>query len=142
MLRSLSIENFRAFRQFKMAGLGRINLCVGTNNCGKTSILEAISILVANGHTDELPRALARRDEYWTDNTRSRTRQSEFEIRHIFYGHELAENAFFRVNASNDFHSQQLIARVVSSIGADAGGKQRDRGTTFYRATTRTHRTH
>jgi hypothetical protein len=113
MLRSLSIENFRAFPQFKMAGLGRINLCVGTNNCGKTSILEAISILVANGSTDELARALARRDDYWTDNIRSRTRQSEFEIRHIFHGHELVENAFFRVSATNDFHSQQLIARVV-----------------------------
>lgn len=118
MLRSLSIENFRAFRHFKMAELGRINLCVGTNNCGKTSILEAISILVANGHTDALPKALARRDEYWIDNTRSRTRQSEFEIRHIFHGHELAENVFFRLNATNDFHSQQLIARVVGSDGS------------------------
>lgn len=32
MLRRLVIDDFRALRHFEMAGLGRINLLVGTNN--------------------------------------------------------------------------------------------------------------
>lgn len=42
MLRTLHVENFRALREFRMKGLGRVNLLVGTNNCGKTSVLEAV----------------------------------------------------------------------------------------------------
>ena len=33
-----------------MKDLGRINLIVGTNNCGKTTVLEALSILMADGN--------------------------------------------------------------------------------------------
>ncbi len=47
MLRSLVIDNFRAFEHFEMERLGRINLLVGKNNCGKTSVLEAIYLLAA-----------------------------------------------------------------------------------------------
>ena len=118
MLRSLSIENFRAFRQFKMAGLGRINLCVGANNCGKTSILEAISILVAKGRADALFQVLSRRGEYWSDSTLS-SRRTEFDIRHLFYGHELARSSSFKVRARNDQHSQDLTARVVERKATD-----------------------
>ncbi|MDP9010154.1 MAG: AAA family ATPase [Pseudomonadota bacterium] len=32
-----------------MDGLGRINLLVGKNNSGKTSVLEALYLLAANG---------------------------------------------------------------------------------------------
>jgi ABC-type branched-subunit amino acid transport system ATPase component len=42
ILNSLEIRNFRAFRNFKIDHLGRVNLLVGKNNVGKTSLLEAI----------------------------------------------------------------------------------------------------
>ena len=42
MLKSVKIENFRGFKSFELQQLGRINLLVGENNTGKTSILEAI----------------------------------------------------------------------------------------------------
>ena len=119
MLRSLSIENFRAFPRFKMAGLGRINLCVGTNNCGKTSILEAISILVANGRADALFQVLSRRGEYWTENTQSNNRRSEFDIRHLFHGHELVGSSSFKVRANNDIQSQYLTARIIERDTTD-----------------------
>jgi energy-coupling factor transporter ATP-binding protein EcfA2 len=131
MLRSLSIENFRAFRRFHMAGLGRINLCVGTNNCGKTSILEAISILVANGSADALLRALARRGEYWADNSQSNNRRGEFDIRHVFHGHELAENSFFSVSGTNDFHSQQLAARLIERQAGDFSEASKNQASVF-----------
>ncbi|PDW02351.1 AAA family ATPase [Candidatus Viridilinea mediisalina] len=42
LLNSLEIENFRAFRHLQIERLGRVNLIVGKNNIGKTSLLEAL----------------------------------------------------------------------------------------------------
>jgi AAA15 family ATPase/GTPase len=42
LLDSLEISNFRAFDHLKIEKLGRVNLIVGENSVGKTSILEAI----------------------------------------------------------------------------------------------------
>jgi AAA ATPase domain len=39
---SITIEGFRHFKRLELNNLGRINLFLGPNNCGKTSILEAI----------------------------------------------------------------------------------------------------
>jgi AAA15 family ATPase/GTPase len=58
MLRSLRIENFRCFQTFELQQLGRLNLLVGTNNSGKTSILEAIQILYAQNKFDGLRESL------------------------------------------------------------------------------------
>jgi len=45
MYTSIRIENFRAHRDLNVEGLKRINLFVGRNNSGKTSLLEAIFLL-------------------------------------------------------------------------------------------------
>lgn len=44
MLKNLHIENFRGIRSLDMDGLGHVNILVGRNNCGKTSVLEAVWI--------------------------------------------------------------------------------------------------
>jgi predicted ATPase len=44
MLFSLLIQNFRALEDFHVPQLGRVNLIVGKNNSGKSSILEALRI--------------------------------------------------------------------------------------------------
>ncbi len=43
-LDNLTIARFRGLRDLSLAGLGRVNLLVGKNNSGKTSVLEAISL--------------------------------------------------------------------------------------------------
>ncbi|MBW1615879.1 MAG: ATP/GTP-binding protein [Deltaproteobacteria bacterium] len=42
---SLTIENFRGIKKLKIDDLKRVNLLVGRNNCGKTSVLEAAFML-------------------------------------------------------------------------------------------------
>ncbi|MDP8237635.1 MAG: AAA family ATPase [Candidatus Hatepunaea meridiana] len=42
-LEEITIHSFRGIKDLELSGLGRINLIVGPNNSGKTSILEAIS---------------------------------------------------------------------------------------------------
>lgn len=45
MLRSISLTNFRGFASLELKDLPRVNLIVGRNNSGKTSLLEAILLL-------------------------------------------------------------------------------------------------
>ena len=43
-LRSLRIAQFRGIQELKLEDFGRINLFVGPNNSGKTSVLDALSL--------------------------------------------------------------------------------------------------
>lgn len=43
-LESIAIHKFRGIQDLELKGLGQINLLVGINNSGKTSVLEALSI--------------------------------------------------------------------------------------------------
>ncbi|WP_243397460.1 AAA family ATPase [Crocosphaera subtropica] len=45
MLKTLTIENYRCFENFSINNLSKINLIVGQNNIGKTSLLEFINDL-------------------------------------------------------------------------------------------------
>jgi len=47
VLTSLELKNFRGFRELKIAPLKRLNLLTGKNDTGKTSVLEALRILLA-----------------------------------------------------------------------------------------------
>ncbi len=44
MLTSFYISNFRCFKELEVPRLGRVNLIVGKNNTGKTTLLEAIRL--------------------------------------------------------------------------------------------------
>lgn len=48
MLDSLQIQNFRSLADFRVEKLGRVNLVVGRNNSGKSSVLEALRIHAGN----------------------------------------------------------------------------------------------
>ena len=45
MYKSVHIQHFRGLRDLTIADLGRVNLIVGPNNAGKTSLLEALWLL-------------------------------------------------------------------------------------------------
>ena len=85
MIRSLQLTNFRSHANFQLQKLGRVNLLVGTNNSGKTSILEAIELLLAHGDPRNIWTALTRRGErIWEDEDRRGA--SEIDPRR-FYSH-------------------------------------------------------
>ncbi len=58
MLSCLEIENFRGFSSLKLSGLQRVNLVVGRNNSGKTSLLEAVALVARAEMFDSLPNLL------------------------------------------------------------------------------------
>ena len=49
MIRAIEIDGYRGFDRFEMNDLGIVNLLVGGNNSGKTSVLEAIYLLISRG---------------------------------------------------------------------------------------------
>ncbi len=55
MITELRIENFRGFASLDLKNLKRVNLVVGENNAGKTSLLEAIFLLCEPSRIGELP---------------------------------------------------------------------------------------
>ncbi len=94
MLRTVKIENFRSFHQFELNDLGRINLLVGANNSGKTSVLEAIHLLRAQGNPRAFIELMESRGEYIIGESKS---NREWSIRHLFHGHSFEAGSEFSI---------------------------------------------
>lgn len=75
MLRSLEIRNYRNLRHLSIERLGRVNLLLGKNNTGKTSVLEAVAVHINRGSVDFLLQLLNERGENYirTENTDRRS---------------------------------------------------------------------
>ena len=63
ILPSLEIRNFRGFQHLQIERLGRVNLIVGKNNIGKTSLLEAIQLYAHKGAFSSVINMLEVREE-------------------------------------------------------------------------------
>lgn len=111
MISSLHIEGYRGFEDFSMDGLGRINLLVGTNNSGKTSVLEAIYLLSSAGDPASLWKLLLRRGERLPPQLSSigvRRAANELDVSHLFAGHGVRLGSTIRISATN-----QSPARMI-----------------------------
>ncbi|NCR25727.1 MAG: hypothetical protein EWV48_15015 [Microcystis aeruginosa Ma_QC_C_20070823_S13] len=96
MLQSLKIEGFRGFQSFEMANLGRINLLVGKNNSGKTSILEAILIYVSKLDIGKIQKIFNHRGEYSHREIDAANllggKVQSYDIKNLFYKYLLKDN--------------------------------------------------
>jgi ABC-type transport system involved in cytochrome c biogenesis ATPase subunit len=63
ILNSLEVRRFRAFEHLQIEHLGRVNLIVGKNNVGKSSLLEAIQLYACSGSPVLITELLGSRDE-------------------------------------------------------------------------------
>ena len=69
-LSNVGIDGFRGLRSLELDGLGRVNILVGSNNSGKTSVLEALSIFCQPLNPEEWLHMVRRRDFGQLDETR------------------------------------------------------------------------
>ncbi len=84
MFRSVRIEGYRRFASFEMHDLGRVNLLVGRNNSGKTSVLEALHVLGSDGDPTVLWQACDRRGEVFRDERAMDQRGGAADLSHLF----------------------------------------------------------
>lgn len=62
-MKSIYIKNFKNLSELRIDKMSRVNLIVGRNNVGKSTLLEAISTYLAKGSDAWLRKILARRGE-------------------------------------------------------------------------------
>ena len=94
MYSSIRIQGYRGLDSFRMQGLGRVNLLVGANSCGKTSILECIELLRASGAPRVLSEIARRRGEWGYASDEDPTaplgaRRGLLDVSHLFANRDL-----------------------------------------------------
>ncbi len=123
MFTSVTIENFRCFERLELQKLGRVNLLVGKNNCGKTSVLEAVRLLCEG--TDSLNPifdALGFRREFIQPEIirdgRGVSRQ-QFDVRCLFHGRNLKQGQSFCINGIN---AKGIVLEFKAVVESDKDG--------------------
>jgi AAA domain, putative AbiEii toxin, Type IV TA system len=99
---------------FELQQLGKLNLLVGTNNSGKTSILEAVQLLNSQSNFESLREVMIGRGEYILSDERAGGR--ELDVRHLFYGHEIDEGSKFSI-VGNNYNNGEGITVSVEHTG-------------------------
>lgn len=114
MLSSLIIKNFRLLEDFQVEKLGRVNLIVGKNNSGKSSVLEALRIYAGNGHPNLLEKIAQSHNERYCLNT-SVKEGSEISLPYedLFTGRQFpAEDKPIVIGARDNSHESLKISHV------------------------------
>ncbi|MEG4113230.1 MULTISPECIES: ATP-binding protein [unclassified Microcoleus] len=116
MLRDLTIQNYRCFRDFHIDDLARVNLIVGQNNSGKTTFLEAIYLLVQQQSIQALFDVLNGRGEMSNIKTQLASGQavnrSKYQFEHIFYGHQLTPDRSIYIQSQKE---EQLSLKIQAN---------------------------
>ena len=85
----LAIQGFRGIRDLSVSNLGRVTLVTGKNNIGKSSVLEALSLLANNAAPHIVYGILAFREEYIRgadDEVLSSDPDNLFQVSSLFHG--------------------------------------------------------
>ena len=116
MIRTLALQGYRGFQSFGLSDLKRVNLLVGKNNCGKTSILEAVDLLVSRGNSTVLSQSAHRRGEIGPlrgmEQLSSRGQEMLPDISHLFFGRQLKQGAALRISSDHD--AGTLLVELLS----------------------------
>lgn len=90
MIESVEIKNYKVIDYLKIENLTNINFFVGKNNCGKTSLLEAIFLNCQPANSEILVRVIS------------------FAIRHIKLAIGNLDWFFYRMNTDNDIEIKSI----------------------------------
>ena len=116
MISSVHLENYRGFKEYRLSGLGRINLLVGKNNSGKTAILEAVNLLASAGDPRVLSRIARQRGEVHYDTEDRDTRRSLYtDVSHFFHGHQFGEESKFIIQSDGNLGKLEVYVVGLES---------------------------
>jgi AAA15 family ATPase/GTPase len=88
----------------EISKLGRVNLIVGKNNSGKSTILEALRLYANNAQLSLLHEILMEHDEAFDIDQSSNKKQNWYGLKNIFTNRELPlnSNTFISISANNE----------------------------------------
>jgi predicted ATPase len=116
MIKNLTIENYRLFEYFEIKSLARVNLIVGTNNSGKSSLLEAAHLLTSDDVRSSLLYLLNERGEYVSravDPRLSRSAQGGYEVSYIFNMRSKIFEQIIKIVSTNKTQRNSLRIALV-----------------------------
>ena len=122
MFRNLKLEKYRSFESYELSGLTRVNLLVGKNNCGKTSILEAVDLLVSEGSPAVIEQCADRRGEM---NLREDAESSYNldlvpDVSHLFLGRVIEPEVGFHLSSDDAIRSLSIEVADVEVVTENA----------------------
>jgi predicted ATPase len=99
ILNSLEIQAYRTFSHLVIQDFGRVNLIVGKNNVGKSSLLEALWLYTQRGRPTVLVDLLKSRDELsrmmrFSEEGNVNSKDRMWDIKYLFCGREDVRNNF------------------------------------------------
>ena len=117
MLKSLEIQNFRCFESFRLEQLGQVNLLVGSNNSGKTSILEALKLFCYRDYLATLCEIMIDRGEYIHEAQTTSDDLNLLELKHLFYGRKIHDSKIISVIANDDNITTHTLNIAIKILG-------------------------
>jgi AAA15 family ATPase/GTPase len=104
LLKSVSINNFRGFKNLEIKDLKPVSLLIGKNNCGKTSVLEALFLLIG-GNNPMLPINIY--------NMRQMPINSDNDFRYLFNDFDIGNTISISAETTNSKKTSLEISALV-----------------------------
>lgn len=122
MLTNLRIKNFRMLEDLEIPKLGRVNLIVGKNNSGKSTILEALRLYAGKAHPKLLREILQGHDESFNtdiDSSIENQEQNWYGLKHLFPNRKFPTDDNSYISIGSDEKSLIKIEPVFYYIKED-----------------------
>ena len=100
-LDSLKIQNFRMLEDFEVPTLGQVNLIVGKNNSGKSTVLEALRVYAGNANQKLLEELAQARSEKYILEDNDYLLELPFEG--FFTGRTISEGKKIKIASPNSY---------------------------------------
>jgi len=128
---TFKLHNYRGFSEFELTGLGRVNLLVGANNSGKTSILEAVGLLASGGDLRRLWSSMRSRGE-WIFHERTRGQETGLALPYLFHGYHVDLGSAITLEAQRS-DGERVSSRLEVVVPPDEYPRQWRQGRNFRR---------
>jgi len=126
-LDSLRIQNFRMLEDFSVKKLGRLNLIVGKNNSGKSTVLEALRVYAGNAAPILMKQIAEERGEYKHAKADETPLASFFTGRKLFYKFEDAKTFYINIGTLSSTQSMLHLEFCLFILESNLGGYDQKR---------------
>jgi predicted ATPase len=122
MLTSLEFESFRGFKHLKLEGLSRVNLIVGKNNVGKTSLMEGIALLAKPSQLRRLPELLRNANSNPAQHYYRWLISDKHGVSHLMETLESGEQRIIELSLAHDPNRRDPTTKTPYEVSSSEGG--------------------